>query len=83
MLATGVVTSGANLFTYYSFGSQTPITGVLTAQQLANVDAVDLVLSTAPTGGSVSKAPVTFVQRVALPNVDTVIEASQSPGSGT
>jgi prepilin-type N-terminal cleavage/methylation domain-containing protein len=82
VLATGVVTSGPNLFTYYSFGSQTPITGVLTAQQLANVDAVDIVLSTTSSGAA-GKAPVTFVQRIALPNVDTVIEASQSAGSGS
>ncbi len=80
VLATGVRMSGDPLFTYYAFGSQTPMTGTLTATQLSNVDAVDIELSTELQGGRTS-APVTLIQRVALPNVDTVIEATQSPGS--
>lgn len=79
LLATGVITSGANLFTYYSYGSTTPITGNLTATQLANVDAVDLVLSVHQSTAK-SVTPTTYVNRVALPNVDTVVQASASAG---
>jgi prepilin-type N-terminal cleavage/methylation domain-containing protein len=82
VLATGVQTSGQPVFTYYAFGSQTPMSGDLTATQLANVDAVDIQVTTKLPGAS-GAGPVTFVQRVSLPNVDTVIEATQSPGSGS
>jgi prepilin-type N-terminal cleavage/methylation domain-containing protein len=78
VLAQGVVTTG-NLFTYYTFGSTTPITGTLSAPQLANVDAVDIYLQIKLTS-SAKAATSTFVQRVSLPNVDTLIEATATPG---
>jgi hypothetical protein len=81
VLATGVQTGGQALFTYYAFGSQTPMAGTLTAAQLQYVDAVDIELTSNMVAGIGRAAPVTFVQRVSLPNVDTVIEATQSPGS--
>ena len=81
VLATGVQTTGQPLFTYYAFGSQTPMTGTLTAAQLSNVDAVDILLTSTLSASTGATGPVTFVQRISLPNVDTVIEATQSPGS--
>lgn len=81
VLATGVQTGGQALFTYYAFGSTTPLAGSLNVAQLQYVDAVDIELTSNMAAGIGRAAPVTFVQRVSLPNVDTVIEATQSPGS--
>jgi hypothetical protein len=76
LLAKGVMTS-PNLFTYYLFGSTTPFVGTLSGTQLANVDAVDIVLKVDLPNAKV--APTTYVQRVSLPNVDTVIESTATP----
>lgn len=80
VLATNVTTAASNLFTYYSYGDLTPISGTLNATQLANVDAVDIVLAVHKPGDE-RVAPTSYVGRVALPNVDTVIEASATPSS--
>jgi prepilin-type N-terminal cleavage/methylation domain-containing protein len=78
LLAKGVQSAaGANLFTYYLFGSSTPFAGSVTGTNLANVDAVDILLKVDLPNAKV--APTTYVQRVSLPNVDTVIESTASP----
>jgi prepilin-type N-terminal cleavage/methylation domain-containing protein len=79
LLATNVVTTGKSLFTYYVYGSTTPVTGNLSGSQLRNVDSVDVILNVT-SKNSKTIAPTTYVNRVALPNVDTVVQASISAG---
>jgi type II secretory pathway pseudopilin PulG len=76
VLATGVQTSTA-VFTYYTAAS--PSTGmvmstgnILSAAQLKTVDSIDITLSVVQPGGA-SVAGATMVQRVALPNADSVV----------
>jgi prepilin-type N-terminal cleavage/methylation domain-containing protein len=73
LLAKGVQTT--NLFTYYQFGSSTPYTTVI-GTSLANVDAVDILLKVDLPNTKASAT--TYVQRVSLPNVDTIIESTAS-----
>jgi prepilin-type N-terminal cleavage/methylation domain-containing protein len=73
LLAKGVQTT--NLFTYYLFGSAAPYTTV-TGTPLASVDAVDIVLKVDLPNTKASAT--TYVQRVSLPNVDTIIESTAS-----
>jgi len=79
VLASGVQKNVGNLFTYYAYGSDTPITGTLNATQLADVDAIDISLTTRAADGA-EVMPTTFIGRVSLPNVDTVVEASLAAG---
>jgi prepilin-type N-terminal cleavage/methylation domain-containing protein len=78
LLAKGVLApvTAPYLFTYYLHGDPTPY-GTVTALQLGNVDAVDILMKIKLTS-SAKAASSTFVQRVSLPNVDTVIEATDT-----
>jgi prepilin-type N-terminal cleavage/methylation domain-containing protein len=73
LLAKGV--QSTNLFTYYQFGSTVKYTTV-TGTALANVDAVDIVLKVDLP--NTKAGATTYVQRVSLPNVDTIIQATAS-----
>ena len=75
LLAQGVSTT-ANLFTYYLYGSTTPYTTV-TGTPLQDVDAIDILLKVGLPGTQAT--PTTTVERVSLPNVDTIIESSATP----
>ncbi len=75
-LATNVAQLGAaRIFTYYVSGTQVTGGQPYGFAQLALVDSVDIVLSVQISGGSAGTVPVTYVQRVALPNVDTYIQS--------
>jgi prepilin-type N-terminal cleavage/methylation domain-containing protein len=78
LLAKGVAApaTAPYLFTYYLHGDLTPY-GTVNATDLGNVDAVDILMKIKLTS-SAKAASSTFVQRVSLPNVDTVIEATDT-----
>jgi hypothetical protein len=80
-LADGVQQNPAKpLFSYYPYGSNTPLTGTLDADQLKNVDAIDVVLSVKlPTKNVV--VPTQYVERIALSNVDVYV-TDQQGGTG-
>jgi prepilin-type N-terminal cleavage/methylation domain-containing protein len=69
-LATGVLTASP-IFTYYDASGARINRTTLTATDLEKVDAVDIVV-TVKTASAVGAPPTTFVQRVALPNADSV-----------
>ncbi len=75
VLANNVVQiSGAPIFTYYANGAA--LTGsTFSANDLAQVDSIDITFSVSaqPAGINTSTVPTTYLQRVALPNVDTYI----------
>jgi hypothetical protein len=76
ILATDVQTSTA-LFTYYTAAAPTTAMtmgtgGVLTAAQLKTVDSIDVSLQITKTGGA-NVGGTSLVQRVALPNADSVV----------
>jgi Flp pilus assembly pilin Flp len=76
VLATGVDTVAA-VFTYYTAAAPTTAmvmgTGnVLTAAQLKTVDSIDVRINVTVAGGA-NVAGATLVQRVALPNSDSVV----------
>ena len=75
-LATGVQT-GTALFTFYTSAAPTTAmvmgTGnVLTAGQLKTVDSIDVTIKVLASGGA-NVGGATMVQRVALPNADSVV----------
>ena len=81
VLATGVQTSTA-VFTYYTAAA--PSTGMtmstgnlLSAAQLKTVDSIDIYLNIVQAGGT-NVAGATMVQRVALPNADSVVRTDGS-----
>jgi hypothetical protein len=76
VLATGVQTSTA-VFSYYTAASPTtPLVvgsgGVLTAAQLKLVDSIDVSIDVVHAGGA-NVGGTSLVQRVALPNADSVV----------
>jgi type II secretory pathway pseudopilin PulG len=70
VLARGVVT-GTPLFTYYDGAGTVMPQTTLDANALARVDAIEVTVAVRSPRGAV--APATFLQRVALPNADTVV----------
>jgi hypothetical protein len=75
-LATGVQT-GTPVFAYYTAAAPTTAMtmgsgGVLSAAQLKTVDSIDITLQVLMPGGA-TVAGATMVQRVALPNADSVV----------
>ena len=81
ILATGVQTT-TDVFTYYTAAA--PSTGmvmgtgnVLSAAQLKTVDSIDITLSIVLPGGA-NVGGATMVQRVALPNADSVVRTDGS-----
>jgi hypothetical protein len=78
LLAKGVIAplTAPYLFTYYLHGDTTPY-GTVSLADLGNVDAVDILMKIKLTS-SAKAASSTFLQRVSLPNVDTVIEATDT-----
>ena len=81
VLATGVQTTTA-VFTYYTaaapnVGMTLGTGGVLSAAQLKTVDSIDITLNILQPGGS-NVAGATMVQRVALPNADSVVRTDGS-----
>jgi hypothetical protein len=75
-LARGVQTSGP-IFTYYDAVPAKITTVTLTATDLAKVDSIEISV-TVKKPGTVSVRPTTFVQRVALPNADSVVRIETS-----
>jgi len=77
LLADGVQQgASAPLFTYYPENSGTPLVGTLTSDQMKDVDSIDLILTIAlPNRGAV--VPTTYVNRVALSNIDVYIADKQ------
>lgn len=69
-LATGVQT-GSPIFTYYDASGTRINRATLTAADLEKVDAVDIVV-TVKAASTVGAPATTFVQRVSLPNADSV-----------
>ena len=75
-LATGVQTS-TDVFTYYTAAAPTTgmtmgTGGVLSSAQLKTVDSIDITLQVVQAGGT-PVGGATMVQRVALPNADSVV----------
>jgi prepilin-type N-terminal cleavage/methylation domain-containing protein len=77
VLASNVTQVGGDaLFTYYQ--DDTKLTGsTFDADALKRVNSIDIELSVQGNGGS-SSAPTTYIQRVALQNVDTYISQAGS-----
>jgi hypothetical protein len=76
VLATDVQTATA-VFTYYTAAAPTTAMvmgtgGVLTAAQLKTVDSIDVSIQIIKTGGA-NVGGTSLVQRVALPNADSVV----------
>ena len=76
VLATGVQT-GTAVFTYYTAAAPTTAMamgtgGVLTAAQLKTVDSIDVSIQVQQAGGA-NVGGTSLVQRVALPNADSVV----------
>jgi Tfp pilus assembly protein PilV len=76
-LATGVQTSPVSVFTYYTAaapnsGMAMGTGGVLSSAQLKTVDSIDISLQVVQAGGT-PVGGATMVQRVALPNADSVV----------
>lgn len=70
VVARGVQTSSP-VFTYYT-ASGSPMTATtLTADDLSRVDSIEMSVTVA--NGAAGVKPTTFLQRVSLPNADTVV----------
>jgi prepilin-type N-terminal cleavage/methylation domain-containing protein len=78
VLAANITQVGGDpLFTYYQSG--TKLTGsTFDADALKRVNSVDIELSVQEDGRSSGSAPTTYIQRVALQNVDTYISQAGS-----
>jgi prepilin-type N-terminal cleavage/methylation domain-containing protein len=78
VIATNVTqVNGQPLFTYYQDG--VALTGSsFDADALKKVNSIDIVLSVQQPGGPSGSAPTTYIQRVALQNVDTYISQAGS-----
>lgn len=78
VLATDIAQVGSRaLFTYYQ--DSTKLTGSsFDADALKKVNGIDIELSVQQNGGSSGSAPTTYIQRVALQNVDTYISQAGS-----
>lgn len=78
IIATNVTQPGGQaLFTYYQDG--TALTGSsFDADALKKVNSIDIFLSVEEPGGAAVTAPTTYIQRVALQNVDTYISQAGS-----
>lgn len=74
VIARGVITGPAPVFTYYApDGNPLPMTGgILTADRLPEVLAVELRL-TVQQPGTTQALPTTYIQRIMLPNARAVI----------
>jgi hypothetical protein len=75
-LARNVVTT-APVFTYYDASAAKITTSTLTLADLAKVDSIEVGVTVKKTGKNAARA-TSFVQRVALPNADSVVRIETS-----
>jgi prepilin-type N-terminal cleavage/methylation domain-containing protein len=72
-LASGVKTSTTPLFTYYAYGTTTPLTTIGPAD-LSSIDSIDVQI-TVQLPNRPAVAPTVLVERLALSNVDVYVQA--------
>jgi prepilin-type N-terminal cleavage/methylation domain-containing protein len=80
VIARGVQVGGPAVFTYYKPGAGTPLTpgaGGLSSDDLSSVLAVELAV-TVQVGTSNKAAPTTYIQRITLPNAQSVLRKKEA-----